>query len=69
MNKLKRVDLIREAQALVAEAQELVEGALEGMDEEAHFIAYGRYGFDQLLNNGNPYDQGLEDLERAIEQS
>ena len=35
---------------------------------EANFEAYGQYGFEQLLNEGNPYDSGLEDIINQIRE-
>lgn len=53
---------IQQAIELIEEAQTLVDEALEGTARESHYLAYGRYGFDRLLGNGNPYDDGLPDL-------
>lgn len=62
MTVQERVEMIEEAKELIAEAQQKVDDALNDTNLEAHYFAYGRYGFDQLLNNGNPYDSGLNDL-------
>lgn len=62
MTVQERVEMIEEAKQLIAEAQQIVDDALNDTNLEAHYFAYGRYGFDQLLNNGNPYDSGLNDL-------
>ncbi len=35
---------------------------IEGSQQEALWKAYGRFGFDQLLGNGNPHDASLFDL-------
>jgi len=35
---------------------------IEGSQHEAVWKSYGRFGFDQLLGNGNPYDNSLFDL-------
>lgn len=61
MTNMQR-EAIQEAIALVAEAQALVDEALEDTGTGAHYKAYGRYGFDQLLGNGNPHDYGLPSL-------
>lgn len=61
MTKMQR-EAIQEAIVLVEEAQALVDGALEDTGTGVHYMAYGRYGFDQLLGNGNPYDYGLPSL-------
>ena len=60
--------LVYEAIELVQQAQDLIDEAVDGTSQEAHFLAYGRYGFDQLLGNGNPYDKGLYDLLRDEEE-
>ena len=52
---LKRIELVEEAMALVEEA-------INGTSKQSHYEDYGKYGFDQLLGNGNPYDSGLPDL-------
>ena len=61
MNNSKR-QLIEKALELTYRAQELVDEAVKGTSAEAHYEAYGKYGFNQLQGNGNPYDKGLEDL-------
>jgi len=53
---------IQEAIELVEQAQALVDGVLEDTGTGVHYMAYGRYGFDQLLGNGNPHDYGLPSL-------
>jgi len=55
-------DAVNEAIRLVSMAQDLVDNAVQGTSKEAHYEAYGRYGFDTLLGNGNRYDAGLRDL-------
>lgn len=35
---------------------------IEGSQQEALWSAYGRFGLDQLLGNGNPYDNSLHNL-------
>ena len=62
MNNQERIDLIEEAIEMIIEAQYLVETAIEGTEQTNSFEAYGKYGFDRLLNNGNPYDLGLYDI-------
>jgi len=62
IEKSDREEAIGRAMELIEEAQSLVDAAIEGTMGESHYLAYGRYGFDQLLNNGNPYDSGLDDL-------
>ena len=62
MTTEERIQMIKEAMDLINQAQELVNDAVSGTSQESHYKAYGRYGFNQLLKNGNPYDSGLEDL-------
>ena len=60
----KRID--RERLQSVIENLEEMQGELDdiidGTTMEDHFKAYGRYGFNQLLGNGNPYDNSLHTL-------
>jgi hypothetical protein len=58
----QKIEMLFEALELVQQAQQLVDDALSGSKHESHYKAYGRYGFDQLLGNGNPYDYDLEKL-------
>ncbi len=58
---------IIQAIRLVEEAQELVDGVMcEGY--ENHYRAYGRYGFDTLLGNGNEYDSSLFSILKELEE-
>lgn len=61
-----RIELIEEAQDLIAQAQALVDQACQGTDIEDNYRAYGRYGFDQLQGNGNSYDSSLSTLMEDI---
>jgi len=67
MTNEERIQMIEEAMQLIAEAQQLVDDSLNDTNLEAHYFAYGRYGFDQLLNAGNPYDSGLNDLIKELQ--
>jgi len=62
MTNQERIALIKEAIALIEEAQAMVDEAVADTELEDNYIAYGRYGFDTLLNNGNRYDSGLRDI-------
>ncbi len=53
---------IEEAKQLIIEAQQLAMEVAEETGNLNSFEAYGKYGFDQLLGNGNPYDLSLDDL-------
>ena len=46
----------------IAEIQTEVDGVIYDTDIVNNYEAYGKYGFDQLLGNGNPYDGGLPSL-------
>ena len=62
METKERLDLLEHAINLIIEAKELVDDVVADTDQEAHYEAYGKYGFDQLLNDGNPHDSSLADL-------
>lgn len=57
----EKLEKLEQAQDLIMEAKDLIEEALLP-SQKAHFEAYGKYGIDQLLGNGNPYDQGIQNL-------
>ena len=42
--------------------KEELDSLVEGTENEAHYKAYGIYGFDRLLGNGNPYDESLQTI-------
>jgi hypothetical protein len=62
MTKEERIQMIIEAKEMVEQAMMLVNEAVADTPEESSYDAYGKYGFDQLLGNGNPYDSGLHTL-------
>ena len=62
MDRQEFIDEIERAISLVEEASYAVDMAVEGMRIQPNYEAYGRYGFDQLLGNGNPYDSSLQSL-------
>jgi len=67
MTNQERKQQILQALELIIEAQSLVEEAVSGTRQEAHFNAYGQYGLQQLLGNGNRYDSSLENLIEELE--
>ena len=69
MNKMAMLDTIQEAMQLIEEAQEMVEGVVAEVGLTANFEAYEKYGFDQLLGNGNPYDNSLVTIIDHINES
>ena len=62
MDREEFTDEIEKAIEMVEEAQHIVDIAINDMNIRHNYEAYGKYGFDQLLSNGNPYDRGLQDL-------
>jgi hypothetical protein len=62
MDRQEFINEIERAISLVEEASYAVDMAVQGMRIQANYEAYGRYGFDQLLGNGNPYDSSLQSL-------
>jgi len=61
-------DALRDAIQMVEEAQCLVDQLLRGTRHWDHYRAYGKYGFDTLLGNGNPYDNSLLSILENIEE-
>ena len=53
---------IQDAIELIWEAKNKVDYALEYHRDMYHFESYDCYGFNQLLNTGNPHNTGLKDL-------
>ena len=69
-NKMKqeKIDAIRQAVHLVEEACQLVDSTMDDQAyDEGQYEAYGKYGFNQLLGNGNPYDGSLFTLIEKLE--
>ena len=62
MTNEERIEAIESAMELIEEAQSLVDAAVYGTGEQAHYEAYGRYGFSQLRGDGNPCDSSLNSL-------
>ena len=62
MDRQEFINEIERAISLVEEASYAVDMVVQGMCIQANYEAYGRYGFDQLLGNGNPYDSSLQSL-------
>ena len=59
---------LNEAIALVEEAKAKVDAAAKQAGCYSHYTAYGRYGFDTLLGNGNRYDASLFDMMNDLEE-
>ena len=62
------LEQLEEASDMVNTAANLVDDVVPP-NLKSNYQAYGRYGFDQLLGRGNPYDKGLDDIGQAIEES
>ena len=62
MNNQERLEIIEEAMDMIMEAQNLVDAAVDDTNIKSNYTAYGKYGFNQLLGNGNPYDSSLYSL-------
>jgi hypothetical protein len=67
MNISEIMDELNEAIALVEEAKAKVDAAAKQAGCYSHYTAYGRYGFDTLLGNGNRYDASLFDMMNDLE--
>ena len=65
MDKQEFIDEIERAIEMVDQARHIVDTVVDSTDGhflKANYEAYGKYGFDQLLGNGNPYDNSLQYL-------
>ena len=62
MDRQEFIDEIERAIEMVDQARHIVDMAVEDMNIRHNYEAYGRYGFDQLLGNGNQYDSSLFSL-------
>ena len=62
MEKEERIANVREAIALSGQAVELLDEAVEGSGHYNHYDAYGKYGIEDLLGNGNRFNTSLFDL-------
>jgi len=67
MTNEERIQMIQEAQELIEQAMQMVDDAVNGTSMEAHYYVYGKYGFNQLMGNGNPYDSSLNTLIEEFE--
>ena len=69
MKTEQKIKNLQQALELVSEAQELVDRVMIN-DYRAHlnYIAYGRYGFDQIFGNGNPYDGSVQKVLNRLEE-
>lgn len=66
--KEEKLEAIDRAIELIEEAQCIIDDVVSDMSIRHNYRAYGRYGFDTLLGNGNPYDDGLQSIQKEIEE-
>ena len=62
MDKQEFIDEIERAIEMVDQARHIVDMAVDSKTIRHNYEAYGKYGFDQLLGSGNPYDNSLQTL-------
>jgi len=67
MENESKIEILNQALDLIQEAQCLVDGVMEDSYNKSHYESYGKYGFDQLLGNGNPYDSSIYTEIEALE--
>ena len=60
MNENERIQEIEDIIYEIELLQGRMDTVMDGAANESHYKSYGRYGFDQLLGNGNPYDPSLQ---------
>ena len=68
MDRQEFIDEIERAIEMVDQARHIVDMAIDGMSIQANYEAYGKYGFDQLLGDGNRYDRSLQALIDGYEE-
>lgn len=61
----KAIELIIEAQEIV---DCIMEKELKDFRISREYDVYGKFGFNQLLGDGNPYDTGLNEIIEKIEK-
>jgi len=64
----ERIAIIENAIFEIESIMTEVDSAIFGTSQRAHYEAYGKYGFDQLLGNGNPHDSGLQSLIKELKE-
>ena len=60
---------LNEAIAMIEEAKAKIDAVAKETGDWGHYTAYGRYGLDSLLGNGNRYDTSLYDMKESIEEA
>jgi hypothetical protein len=66
--QLNSIELLKEALQKLQDLKGDIEHALDYNPQRDHYRAYGGYGIEQLLGNGNPYDGSIHTLIQAAEQ-
>ena len=64
----EKLSVLNEAIQLVGEACQMVDDVMSDSPNKNHYEAYGKYGFNQLLGNGNPHDSGLQSLIKELKE-
>ena len=60
---------LQEVMDIIDDAQYQVEKIMRKAEiSSSHFDSYGKYGFSQLLGNGNPYDSSLHTIMNELEE-
>ena len=65
MSIIEGIHAIEKAQELVQEAKDMVDNVLKPYENHRfvqYYKAYGKFGFNRLLEEGNPLDEGLNGL-------
>ena len=68
MDRQEFTEEIERAIEMVDQARHIVDMAVDSMSIRANYEAYGKYGFDQLLGDGNRFDASLQDLIDGYEE-
>ena len=64
----EKLSVLNEAIQLVGEACQMVDDVMSDSPNKNHYEAYGKYGFNQLLGDGNPYDSSLYSILEEMEK-
>lgn len=57
-----KIEVLKDCLNKLEEIQSEISGVVYKTDLEVSYYAYGKYGLDQLLGNGNPHDAGVPDM-------
>jgi hypothetical protein len=56
------IEVLSDAMERISDIRDEVTDILWGTDIVSNYNAYGKYGFDTLLGEGNPYDDGIPSM-------